>query len=110
MVAVSLKKKKRKQEERKAVNKRIQVTTLGYERWRVGLLLEGEGATEELATEHLREVKAELTLQTGIPEEHLKYVRLLNREQTPQGLLVEMEIVKQDIRKGLPWSLPPLVT
>ncbi len=93
----------------KAVDKKVKITKLGYERWQVSLLLGGERAYEELATDHLREVKAELTLQTGIPEEHLKYVRLLNRRETQQGLFVEMEIVKQDIRKGAPiFRIEPL--
>jgi hypothetical protein len=93
----------------KAVNKRIQIASLGYERWKVSLQLGGKGASEDIASDYLHEVKAELALFTGIPEEHLKYVRLLDRQQTSQGLLVEIEIVKVDVRKGAPvFRIEPL--
>ena len=92
-----------------AVNNKIEITSLGYERWKVSLQLGSKGASEDLASEHLHEVKTELALHTGIPEEHLKYVRLLDRRQTSQGLLVEIEIVKLDIRKGAPvFRIEPL--
>ncbi|MFH1011349.1 MAG: flagellar assembly protein A, partial [bacterium] len=61
----------------------------------------GESA-EAAVCNYLRQVKAQLARQYGVLETHLRYTRLLGRKRTSEGLVVELEIIKQEIRKGTP--------
>lgn len=83
-------------------NERIRISTQGYDRWKAEVLLSNGETSEEITRKHLRDIKAELSKQTGIPEDHFQYTRLLDRKETPEGLILEMEIVKQEICKGAP--------
>ncbi|MBM3324264.1 MAG: DUF342 domain-containing protein, partial [Calditrichaeota bacterium] len=81
---------------------RIRITVHGYERWKVELRLDPGESAEAAVCAYLRQVKAQLAQQYGVLESHLRYTRLLGRKRTPESLVVELEIIKQEIRKGMP--------
>jgi hypothetical protein len=60
------------------------------------LFRERDLASHEIS-ERLQEVKRELALQFGVPDHLLAYSRLINRQVTRGGLLVQMQIIKQEL-------------
>jgi hypothetical protein len=81
---------------------KICIAVQGYERWKAELTLGPSQTTEDAIRTSLRKVKRQLARQYGVLEGQLEYTRLLGRRSTPQGLVVELEIIRQHLCKGAP--------
>jgi len=87
---------------RNADKGKIHIVVQGYERWKAELTLGSSDTAESAIRANLRRAKQRLAQQYGVPEGQLEYTRLLGRRPTPQGLVVELEIVRQHLCKGAP--------
>jgi hypothetical protein len=81
---------------------RIRIISQGYNTWRVQVLFTERNLSANEITARLQEVKQELARHFGTPDYMLQYARLIGRQQVRHGLLVQMQIVKQDRPSGPP--------
>ena len=81
---------------------RIRIISQGYNTWRVQVLFSERNLSADEITARLQEVKQELARHFGVPDFMLQYARLLGRQQVRHGLLVQMQIIKQDRPAGPP--------
>lgn len=85
-----------------ADDRRIRLISQGYNTWKVQVLFSDRNLSAEEITKRLHEVKCEVANKFGVPDFMLQYVRLLGRQQTRTGLLVQMQITKEDLPAGAP--------
>jgi hypothetical protein len=87
---------------------RVRVISQTYTTWKVQVLFGDDSLSAAEVADRLKEVKAELASQFGIPDSLLEYHGILNKQTTRNGLLVQMQIVKQSVLSGSPrfQSLP----
>ncbi|HEY3296159.1 MAG TPA: flagellar assembly protein A [bacterium] len=82
--------------------RRVRLVSQGYNSWRVQVLFPDTELSAGEISDRLREVKQELASQFGIPDAMLEYKQLLSKQVTRHGLLVQMQITKQDVPSGAP--------
>ena len=75
---------------------RIRLINESHNTWRVQVLFSDREISAHEISERLQEVKRELARQFGVPDHLLEYCRLINRQETRGGLLVQMQIVRQE--------------
>ncbi|RPH94973.1 DUF342 domain-containing protein [candidate division KSB1 bacterium] len=83
-------------------DQRVRLISQGYNTWRVQVLFSERELSAEEITNRLREVKQQLARQFGVPDAILEYSRLLSKQTTRNGLLVQIQIVKQDLPSAAP--------
>jgi hypothetical protein len=76
---------------------RIRLISQGYDTWRVQVLFSDRDLTAHEVSVRLQEVKRELARRFGVPDHLLEYSRLISRQMTRGGLLVQMQIIKQEL-------------
>lgn len=81
---------------------RIRIISQGYNTWRVQVLFSERNLLVDEITARLHEVKQELARHFGVPDYLLQYSRLIGRQVVRHGLLVQMQIIKQDLPSGPP--------
>lgn len=77
---------------------RVQLVAQGANLWKVRVLFPNERAQE--IPEQLRQIKRELAASFGVSDQRLEYVQLLSRKKTRNGILVQMQIRKQESPSG----------
>jgi hypothetical protein len=87
-------------------DRRVRLISQGFNAWKVQVLFTDRNMGAAEISERLHEVKDELARQFGVPDTQLEYARLLSRKNTRNGLLVEMQIVKQQLPSGAPRFRP----
>jgi hypothetical protein len=88
---------------------RIQIVAQRDDHWTAEVRLRPGESVETAIFHYLHQVKAQLARQYNVSVDQLLYKRLLERTRTPQGLVVELEIVRQETRKGNPvFRLEPM--
>lgn len=81
---------------------RVRIVSQGYNSWRVQVLFQDTSLSATEISDRLREVKAELASHVAVPDSLLEYKQLHSKKITRQGLLVQMQIIKQDVPSGAP--------
>jgi hypothetical protein len=82
--------------------RRVQVVSQGFNSWKVQVLFNEQELSAAEISNRLQEVKNELAASFGVPNSLLEYNRLLDKRTTRHGLLVEMQISKQQTPSGVP--------
>ncbi|MBU0508597.1 FapA family protein [bacterium] len=81
---------------------RVRLVSKGYNTWKMQVLFTRPDLSASEISERLREVKRELANQFGVPDHLLEYSGLLGRQETRNGLLVQLLITKQDVPANAP--------
>ncbi len=77
---------------------KVRLVAQGRNLWRVRMLFPNKRATE--IPEQLRQIKDELAHNFGVANHRLEYVGLISKKRTHAGVLVEMQIRRQDAPSG----------
>lgn len=77
---------------------KIRLMAQGHNLWRVRMLFPTHKAAE--IPEQLRQIKVELAHSFGVADYRLEYVGLYSKRKTSTGILVEMQIRRQEIPVG----------
>ena len=77
---------------------KVRLMAQGHNLWRVRMLFPTHKASE--IPEQLRQIKVELAHSFGVADYRLEYVGLYSKRKTSSGILVEMQIRRQEIPVG----------
>ncbi len=81
---------------------RVRLISQGYNTWKVQILFPDAQISAAEISNRLREVKAELAFHFGLSDQLLEYTKLLGKQETREGLLVQILITKQPVPGGAP--------
>jgi hypothetical protein len=81
---------------------RVRLISQGYNAWKVQVLFHDVNLSSSEISDRLQEVKLALANKFGVPDKLLEYTRLISKSLTRNGLLVQMQITKQDLPSGPP--------
>lgn len=85
-----------------ASDQRVRLISQGYNTWKMQILFTKPDMPAAEISERLRDAKRELARQFGVPDNLLEYTGLLGRQETRNGLLVQLQITKQDVPANAP--------
>jgi len=87
-------------------DRRVRIISQSYNRWKVQVLFSDQNISAAEVTQRLDDVKKELAEHFAVPDRMLEYSKLLGRHHTRNGLLVEMQIIRQEVPTGAPRLRP----
>lgn len=92
-----------------APDQKVRLIGQGYNSWKMQVLFTRPDLSAAEVSERLQEAKRDLANRFGIPDHLLAYTRLLGRQQTRNGLLVQLQINKREVPANAPqFRLEPM--
>ncbi|MDD5087682.1 MAG: FapA family protein [bacterium] len=83
-------------------DQKVRLIGQGYNCWRMQVLFTRPDISAAEVSERLQEAKRDLASRFGIPDSLLAYTRLLGRQLTQNGLLVQLQITKREVPSNAP--------